>query len=188
MRFCLGNLWIQGTAARVANFTSSKVADYTGKMSLKSKVWSLESKAVALLTPDSRLQTSDSSLVNQERVARLFFHARRTVIQLIYVEKDFDKRGLAEMSLNQRFRERVFDMFLQGAAKRARAVGTIRAGLIDEPALGLIRQANFKAAILEGAVHLFYLQLHHVQQLVVQQLVEDDDFVQAVDELRIEGL
>jgi hypothetical protein len=37
-RAFFGNLWIRVQQARVASFLSSKGADYTGKMRLKSKV------------------------------------------------------------------------------------------------------------------------------------------------------
>src|SRR5829696_2283051 len=116
------------------------------------------------------------------------FHAFGPEIQLLAFQENFNIRGSFNLALNQSFREGVFDVFLQRAPYRPRTVQPVCAGLIDDPTLSLGRQPDFKTMTAHRLVNLIKLQLDDFQQLVVEQLVEDDDLVQTIDELRIEGL
>ena len=92
------------------------------------------------------------------------------------------------MTLNQRLGKGIFDIFLQRAPQRPGAIRAIGAGLFDDPLLGFVGQPDFEAVPQHRLVDLFDLQLNHVEQLVIEQFVKDDDFIEAVDEFRIEGL
>src|ERR671926_260900 len=123
------------------------------------------------------LTTAYSLLMNQERVAGLL-DGGRAVRELAALGVDLDDRGVAERALDERLGERVFDVLLERAPERPRAVGAVAAGLLDDPALGLLRQADFEAATGERLVQLLDLEADDLQQLVVGELVEDDDLVE----------
>ena len=92
------------------------------------------------------------------------------------------------MTLDERLRKRIFDILLQRAAQRTRSIGAIGASLGENPLLGIVGQPHDKSMISHRGVDLIDLQLQHVEQFLVAQLVKDDNFVQPVDEFRVEGL
>ena len=77
---------------------------------------------------------------------------------------------------------------MQRTPEGPRAVGAVGAGLIYYPALRFVAQADFEAATLQSLVELFDLQADYLQKLAVEQLVEDDYLVEAVDEFGVEGV
>src|ERR1051325_885820 len=83
-----------------------------------------------------RLRTDliSARLLNEQRVAE-FFEFHRAVLQRVTIQIDFDYGSLAEAPANERLGKRVFDMLLQRAAQRSRAVAAIRAGLFHHPPL-----------------------------------------------------
>ena len=102
----------------VANLSANKVAHYTGKIKRKSKVM----RTLDLV----RVCWTKVGLLGQQQIANpllaLIVDGDRAEVELVAVHKHFDQRRLAEMSLNQGFGERIFDMFLQGSTERAGAV------------------------------------------------------------------
>jgi hypothetical protein len=75
--------------------------------------------------------------VNQKRVARLL-DPGGAVDKLVPLGVDLDEGGAAQAPLNKRLGERVFDVLLERAAQGAGAVGAVGAGLVHNPALGLV--------------------------------------------------
>src|SRR5882724_2694413 len=84
-------------------------------------------------------------------------------------------------------RQRVLDQALNGATQRTRTVGRIIAFTKDQfLRRGSEHQSDF--ALFEQLVHALEEQINDAHQLIFTQRVEDDDFVDAVDELGAEGL
>ena len=57
-------------------------------------------------------------------------------------EVDFEFRRPRQRALNQRFRERIFDVLLQRAAQRTRAVTAVGAGLLEDVLRSFLREAD----------------------------------------------
>ena len=121
--------------------------------------------------------------MNQQRIGG-DFDTRRPVIQFIAIDKHFNQRSAFEVTLNQSFRERVFDVLLQGAAQRAGAVRAIGAGLFHDPALCFLRQPHFQAVPRHGLVYLVDLELNDFEQFFIAQFIENNDLVKPIDKLR----
>ena len=85
--------------------------------------------------------------MNQQRRPCFIDHDRAEV-EFVAVKKHFDQRSLAELTLNQGFGKRIFDIFLQRAAQRASAVRAIGAGLVNNPALRFVRQLTSKPCLV----------------------------------------
>src|ERR1700681_2615364 len=68
-----------------------------------------------------------------------FLRVHRTVVQLVVLEEDLDeRRPRGDGALDQRLRQRIFDVLLQGTPQRTRAVAAIAECLIEDPLLGLV--------------------------------------------------
>src|SRR6266566_10166761 len=63
----------------------------------------------------------------------------RPVVERLVGDNDFQSRGRDDLALDQRLRERVFDVLLQRAAQRPGSVGAVCAGLLQDPARGFRR-------------------------------------------------
>ena len=61
------------------------------------------------------------------------------VEELVVFEEDLDEGGAGgDGALDQRLRQRVFDVFLQSAPQRARAVAAVGERLVEDPLLGVV--------------------------------------------------
>src|SRR5262249_37020932 len=123
---------------------------------------------------------------DQQRVA--LGDAERPVLQLVAVEVDLDAIGLAELALDEGLRQRVLDVALERASEGPRAVGAIRARLVDDPPLRVLGELDADLAALDRLVDLLDEQADDREQVVFRERLEDDDLVEPVDELRVEGL
>src|SRR3954464_13082504 len=74
------------------------------------------------------------SLVAVEQHAFLVLFADWAIEEAVALEVDLDeRRPRGEGALDERFRERVFDVALDGAAQRTRAVAAVRERLVEDP-------------------------------------------------------
>ncbi len=89
--------------------------------------------------------------------------------------------------LNQRFRERVFDVLLQGPAQRTRSVGAICHRLTEDPLLGFVGNRDGNRFLGEVRVELRDHKLQNLDQVGLAQSLEQNDLVQAVEEFGIES-
>src|SRR6185369_563649 len=124
---------------------------------------------------------------NQQSVVR-GFHAFGAEIQFLTIQVDFNNRRSFELALNQRFRQRIFHIFLQSTPDWSRAIQPIGASLLDNPTFCLVSQLDLKPMPAHRLVDLVELQLNNFEQLVVEQLIENDDLVETINELGIESL
>ena len=84
--------------------------------------------------------------------------------------------------------ERILDVALDGAAQRPRAVRAVLAGLLDDPVDHFGRQRDAAACGRPGSRSAASTSSRMIApQVVVGQRLEDDDLVDAVDELGVEG-
>src|ERR1019366_5097485 len=110
------------------------------------------------------------------------------VEELVVFEEDLDEGGArGDGALDQRLRQRVFDVLLQGAAQRARTVAAVGEGLVENPLLGIVRNRDRDGFLRQVLVELRDYELENLDQVALAQRQEQDDFVEAVEELRVEG-
>src|ERR1700677_4679211 len=84
----------------------------------------------------ARLTLQTLVLVQQHALG--FLRVHRTVVQLVFLEEDLDEsRPRGNEALDQRFRQGIFDVLLQGTPQRTRAIAAIAECLIEDPLLGL---------------------------------------------------
>src|SRR5579885_1391030 len=96
------------------------------------------------------------------------------------------RRGPLNSTLNESFRERILHVLLESPPQRPRAVAAVRARFLENPLACFRRQDHLDLAVDQGVVHLPHQQIDDAKQIFIAQRVEDDDFVQAVQKLRIE--
>src|SRR5437868_6560326 len=90
------------------------------------------------------------------------------------------------MTTDELFRERIFDVALNGAAQRSSAVRAILAGHFDNPIDDFRGERDAQLSIDQVGVELRDEQPHDLPQVLVAERLEHDDLVDAVDELRVE--
>src|SRR5919205_386118 len=138
-----GASWIHVAPATVASRTGpakGRIIQGKGQKAKRGKGGTAKT-----FPPSPTYPFAPSRSVDQQRVARLL-DARGAVAELVAVAEDLDERRAFERALYERLRERVFDVLLQRAPERPRPVGAVGAGLLDNPLLGLVGQADFEAA------------------------------------------
>ncbi len=77
--------------------------------------------------------------------------------------------------------------FCKRAPQRTSAVGAIDDGFVEDPLAGLFGHRDGDRALRQVRVQLLHHQFDDLDQVDLGQRAEDDDFVQTVEELRIEG-
>src|SRR5262249_530821 len=112
--------------------------------------------------------------------------AGRAVRQLTGLEVDLDLAA-AEVAADQFFRQRILDIALDPPPERPPAVRTVFTSCFDNPVHHFRRQHDAQLAVDQVVVELIDQQAHDAPQVVVSQRLEDDDLVDAVDELGVEG-
>src|ERR1700675_678753 len=84
-------------------------------------------------------QLNLQTLVLVQQHALGLLRVQRTVVQLVVLEEDLDeRRPRGDGALDQRLRQRIFDVLLQGTPQRTRAVAAIAVCLTEDPLLGLV--------------------------------------------------
>ena len=112
-----------------------------------------------------------------------------TIEQLVVVEVDLEEgRAGGDLAGDQRFGERVLDVALQGAAQGTRAVAAVDEGLLENPLLGFLGDRDGDGLLRQVRVELLHQQLDDLDQVGVVERLEEDDLVEAVEELGVEGL
>src|SRR6185295_1690808 len=111
--------------------------------------------------------------------------ARGPVSELSRVEVDFDFAA-AEVSADEFLGQRVLDVPLDRPAERTRAVRAVLARDLDDPVDDFGGQGDAELPVHEVVVELSDQERHDAPQVLVAQRLEDDDLVDAVDELGVE--
>src|SRR5262249_44987848 len=102
-------------------------------------------------------------------------------------EVDLDKRRTrTDAALNKRLRQWVLNIALEGATQRTRAVAAVYKGLIQHPLRGFISHGDGDVTLSQIGIELLHQQFENLDQVGISQRVEDDHFIQPVQELRIE--
>ena len=113
--------------------------------------------------------------------------AGRAVGQRPAIEVDLDFAAL-EVPADELLGQRILDIALNRAAEGPRAVRPVLARLLDDPVDDLGRELEPDLAVDEVVVQLLDEQVGDRPEVVVRERLEDDDLVDAVDELGVEGL
>ena len=136
-----------------------------------------------------RLLRSEEQHACRLFVADGFVGADRAVEELIGVKVDLEEGwAVGDVSGDQGLRQGVFDVALQGAAQGARAVAAVDEGLVEDPLLGILGDRDGDGLLRQVGIELLDQQFHDLEQVGVVQRLEENDFVDAVEELGIEGL
>src|SRR5678815_3421862 len=104
----------------------------------------------------------------------------------IAFEENLHVTAAGEFALNQVFGEGVLDISLDGPAKRPRPIGALPRSRLQEPLVGFRGKRNLEIARFQGFVEPFDHQCAYLQQVIFIQRVENDDFIDPVEELGTE--
>src|SRR5271166_349400 len=127
-----------------------------------------------------------SVAVQQHALGLLF--ADGAIEELAALEVHLDERGpLRERALDERLRHGVLDVLLQRAAQRTRAVAAVHHRLVEDPLARVFGHRDRDGALRQVLVQLLHHQLHDLDEVRLGQRVEDDDLVETVEELGVEG-
>src|SRR5262245_65237260 len=99
--------------------------------------------------------------------------------QPLLIDENLDLPVLGELPENETLRQSILNILLDGTAERARAVGTITAGLVDQPAVGLVGKSQPDPPIRQAGIELADHQAGDRQQVLVRQGIENDELVDA---------
>ncbi len=100
---------------------------------------------------------------------------------------DKDRRALGQLATEDEVRKRVLDQALDRAEQRPGAHRRVVA-LLDEELLRLLRELDRCAVHRHLIAQPLHLDVDDAEDLVLLELVEDDDLVDPVQELRAEHL
>src|SRR5207244_3483354 len=110
----------------------------------------------------------------------------RAIVQLIAFEENLDeRRARGDRALDQGLRKRIFNVFLERPAQRARAVAAVGERLVEYPLLSFVGYGHGNRLLRQIRVQLRDHKLQYLDQVDLAERAEDDDFVQPVQELRI---
>src|SRR5882672_8108555 len=117
-----------------------------------------------------------------------FLRVHRTVVQFVVFEEDLDERRPgSDRALDQRFRERVFDVLLQRTPQRTRSVTAVCQRLVQDPLLRFVGYRDGDRALRQVLVQLIDHQFENLDQVGFAERHEQDDLVHTVQELGVEG-
>src|SRR5437899_2736971 len=89
-------------------------------------------------------------------------------------------------TLDEGLGERVLYILLQSPTKRTRAVTAVRTRFLEYPLTCFRRDDNLHLPVNQCVVQLAHQQIDDAEQIFVAERIENNDFVQPVQELRIE--
>src|ERR1700693_5564518 len=145
--------------------------------------WAGGLKPGELRSADSRGRLSPHELFLVQQDAFRLFGIDWAVEQLVVFEEDLDEGGArGDGALDQRLRQRVFDVLLQGAAERARAVAAIGQSLVEDPLLGIVGNRDRDRFLRQVLVELRDHEFENLDQVRLAQSQEQDDLIQSVQE------
>src|SRR4029077_3739532 len=99
---------------------------------------------------------------------------------------DFERCRTLQAPLNQRFRQRIFDVLLQCPPQWPSAITAVRASLLEDPLARFRRHNNLHLTVNQSVIDLANQQINDAEQVFVAQWVEENYLVQTIQELRIE--
>src|SRR5271165_4080839 len=124
--------------------------------------------------------------VQQHALGLLFAYG--AIEELAAFEINLDERGpLCERPLDKRLRHRVLDVLLQRAAQWTSAVTAVGERLVEDPLARLFRHRHSDRALRQVLIELLHHQFDDLDEVHLCQSVEDDDLVETVEELGVEG-
>src|SRR6185437_4940413 len=127
--------------------------------------------------------------VEQHSIALLCAIAHRAIEQLIAFQVNLNERWTrSDCPLDQRLRQRIFNVPLQGPAQRTRTIAAVHQRFVQNPTLGFFGDRDRDVALCQVSVELLNQQFKNLDQVRIGQRLEENYFVQTVQELRIEGL
>src|ERR1700677_492652 len=98
---------------------------------------------------------------------------------------ELDRRAVGQFTGEQHLRQRVLHPFLDHALQGARAVGRI-VPLVGQPLPRLGVEAERVLTVLEQPVQALELYVDDLAHVLAPEAMEEDDFIDAVQELRPE--
>ncbi len=110
----------------------------------------------------------------------------RSESQPVICNVDFQRRRTLQPPLNQRFRQRIFDILLQRPPQRPRTITAVPARFLEEPLARFRREHNLHLTVNQRVIGLADEQIDDAEQVFIAQRVEQNDLVQTIQELRIE--
>ena len=110
----------------------------------------------------------------------------RSETEPIRCDVDFQRCRTLQAPLYQRFGQRIFDVLLQCPPQRTRAIIAISQGFLEDPLPRFRRQYNLYLAVDQRVVDLANQQINDAEQFFFTQRIEQNNFIQAVQELGIE--
>src|SRR3954463_12229633 len=124
-----------------------------------------------------------------DRRGRLRLSGGKEDVAVVALLRDLDHHRPArhELALEHEVGQRVLDVALDGPAQRTGAHGRVPA-LLDEEVLGALRELELQVALRERRADAPQEEVDDPLDLVLGELVEDDDVVDAVEELGPEDL
>src|SRR4051794_32790102 len=124
-----------------------------------------------------------------DRRGRLRLEDGKHDVAVVALLRDLDHHRPArhELALEHEVGQRVLDVALDGPAQRTGAHGRVPA-LLDEEVLGALRELELQVALRERRADAPQEEVDDPLDLVLGELVEDDDVVDAVEELGPEDL
>src|ERR1700744_5576378 len=114
--------------------------------------------------------------------------ADRAVKELIVFQVDLEERGTVRNAPgNQRLGQRILHVPLQRTAQWPCSIRAVDKCLFQNPLLGVFGHRQRDRLLDQIGVQLLYQQLQDLNQILIRKGNEDDDFIQPVQELRVEG-
>src|SRR6185312_11072783 len=111
-----------------------------------------------------------------------------TVEQAVAFEVNLDERRTRrDGALDQRLRQGVLNISLQGPAQRTRTIAAVGKRLVQNPLLRFLIHRDGDVPLCEIGIELSNQQFQNLDEVRIRQSVKDDYFVQTVQELWIEG-
>src|ERR1019366_8120115 len=127
-------------------------------------------------------------LVTVQQHALGLLLADGAIEELVGLQVHLDEGGpLREGALDERLRQRVLDVLLQRPAERTRTIAEVHNRLVEDPLAGLFRHRDRDGALRQVLVQLLHHQFHDLDQVGLAERVEDNDLVETVEKLGVEG-
>src|ERR1700730_626505 len=128
---------------------------------------------------------SHSSLLWQ-KLSSLYFSMYGFQGQFAILDVDFDGIAVADGAVEDAAGYAVLDLFLDDALEGARTVLWVVAQ-VGEKFRGQVAQVQGDVTLFQARAQAIDLYLHDALHLIAGDLVEDDNFIDAVDELGSEA-
>src|ERR1700721_731804 len=116
----------------------------------------------------------------------LFGHG--AIEELVVVQGDLkESRTLADAARDEGFRQRIFDITLQSTTQRAGSIAAVDQRLLENHFFRVFGYGDGDGFLRQIRVQLLYQQFKNLDQIRIRQRLEQNDLVDAVEELGVEG-